>query len=139
MNISSVSSNFGSFAKKKIHLLPGVILPLKQHFQPKKVESLDDALSLDGVEPLSLLKLKKNVSSVDPDECVRTLREACVLMDCLRNHRLWDEYLKSADDSVLHTLPAAIDFLKALSFDIDDYLAATPFSHEWMREHGHGD
>ena len=89
-------------------------------------------------QPLTL-KMPRKISSADLDECVRVLGATRVLVDCLRHHGLRGEYLATADSSVLDALPGAIEFLRAFSFDVDDYLAATPFSHEWMREHGHGD
>jgi hypothetical protein len=94
---------------------------------------------LADVSKPSHLDRHRKISSTDLEECARVLKTTRVLVDCLRNHGLRETYLDCADSSILNALPVVIDFLRALSFDVDDYLASTPFSHEWLREHGHGD
>jgi hypothetical protein len=98
----------------------------------------DNALVVD--EELTLTqRMPRSISATDLDECARILGETRILIDCLRYNKLQKGYLATSDASVLDALPGAIEFLRALSFDVDDYLSSTAYSHEWLREHGHGD
>jgi hypothetical protein len=89
-------------------------------------------------QPLTL-KMPRKISSADLDECARVLGSTRALLSCLRNNDLRGAYLATADASILDALPGAIDFFRALSCDLDDYLSTTSYSHDWLRDHGHGD
>jgi hypothetical protein len=89
-----------------------------------------------AIEFLHDLKIK-NIP-IDLDKLDRVLRLVCKLNVRRENHQNQAKHL-DFDDSVPKNYPDVIDFLHDLCFDINEYLATTPLSHEWLREHGHGD
>jgi hypothetical protein len=86
-----------------------------------------------------LYDLRSMRVSIDQDRLNQFLRLACNLSESLGKHKEHAVYFDSDEPLIFRNCSDVANFLHELCFDINDYLASTPVSHEWLREHGHGD